>query len=205
MLPPPIIPVTHWPEMIRATAARCIFVPALGRFPVETREMMGLLPVCDINEALLAALAQAPAEVPRHCVAGLFAADPFLDPGAMARALRRAGMAGVANYPTVQLIDGATGHGLAAVGYHARSEFVRLVEMKAGGFEVLAYVASAAAAEEALALGLDQLVLHPGLTPETVARAGLGRIEALAEAAGARLFRHAGFGARAGIGQPVSP
>lgn len=167
---------------------RQIFVPALAGFPASLRELMGVLPVCDVNASLVAALTEGPA--PRHLVAGLFAVDPFLDTREMAARLRRAGLSAVANYPTIQAFDGATGEGLSAVGYHARAELLRLTEFAALGFEALAYVASADAAEEALGLGLPCLVLHPG--PGSALSEGVRkRIAAMASAAGAAVLQHA--------------
>lgn len=179
--------LTALPGARRRRGERQVFVPALDRFPAALRELMGVLPVCDINASLMAALAHR--AMPRHLVAGLFAVDPFLDVRELATALRRAGLSEVANYPTVQLLDGATGDGLAAVGYHARAEFMRLKEFMAAGFEALAYVASPHAAEEALALGLTRIVVHPGLQPG-MTRASLARITALAREAAAELLLH---------------
>ncbi len=190
MADPSVTLFTRLPPPVPAATGRAVFVPAIDRFPPPLHELMGLLPVCDINGALIAALAAAPAPLPSHVVAGLFAADPFLDTGELTAALRRAGLAAVANYPTVQLLDGATGQGLAAVGYHAGSEFVRLRELAAAGFEALAYVTSPQAAEEALACGLSTLVLHPGPAGGAQSRAGAARIRAIADRAGARMLRH---------------
>ena len=190
MADPSVTLFTRLPPPVPAAEDRALFVPALDRFPPPLRALMGLLPVCDINGALIAALAHAPAPVPAHVVAGLFAADPFLDTGELTAVLRRSGLAAVANYPTLQLLDGATGQGLAAVGYHARSEFVRLQELAAAGFEALAYVTSPQAAEEALACGLSAIVLHPGPAGGAPPRAAATRIRAIADRAGARILRH---------------
>ncbi|BBK33516.1 phosphoenolpyruvate hydrolase-like protein [Stella humosa] len=180
---------TRLPAPASAAGDRPLFVPALDRFPPRLRALMGLLPVCDINGGLLAALAGQRAPHPEPVVAGLFAADPFLDARELAAALRRAGILAVANYPTLQLLDGTTAEGLAAVGYHAQSEFARLQALAEDGFEALAYVTSVQAAEAAIACGLASLVIHPeqGGGP---ARAVAGRIAATAGRAGARILHH---------------
>lgn len=179
--------LTRLPAARPRKGYRQVFVPALDRFPPVSRELMGVLPVCDINAVLMGALARRP--VPRHLVAGIFTVDPFLDIREMVAALQQARLAEVANYPTVQLLDGAAGHGLAAVGYHARAEFMRLREFAARGFGTLAYVASPRAAEEALALGLTRLVVHPGLGPG-MTRASHVRIATLAQDVRAELHLH---------------
>lgn len=179
-------------EVVTSLAAEAagarLLVPALARFAPEARALAGLLPIVDINGALLAALDDVDlggAEgVGREAlVAGVFAADPFLHLGELAGRLLEAGIAQVANYPTLQHVDGAAGRGLAAVGYDMRAEFAVLLELERLGLRPLACVASFAAAECALGMGLGRLAFDPGPSGNAPSL----RLERLASEAGAGL------------------
>ncbi len=180
---------TEWQASPQDGGAR-VFVPALARFPPDLAELMALLPVCDINGELLATLASVGGTAPPDLVAGLFCADPFLDIGEMAPAMGRAGIGQVANYPTIQLIDGAAGTGFDLVGYNLDTELTVLARLKDEGFEPLAYVTSAAAAAATLDRGFRRLVHHPGMAPARGERAAAVRIEQLAAARGSEVLRH---------------
>lgn len=191
----PITVATAWDNLSEPDGAR-VFVPALARFPADLRELMALLPVVDINGGLLAALAEARGEPAPGAVAGLFAVDPFLVRTEMIAALRGAGLRGVANFPTLQLFDGATAAGFGIVGYDLEAELAVLTAFAQAGFEVLAYVTTPAAASQALAAGISSLAYHPGLPPAGDERAALIRIGQIVDEAGATLLRHT---------QPISP
>jgi predicted TIM-barrel enzyme len=147
--------------VVRAGAAG-VFVPALAGFPVAVRDLMALLPVVDINGALFEALPTTPAPT-----VGLLLVDPFLNFTDAVRHLRRAGVITVANYPTVQLLDGEDGRALEAVGLGFDAERAALSRFAQAGFRTLGYAASATAAAGLVAVGVDQLVViaAPGLTP----------------------------------------
>lgn len=181
--------IAGWPSPGADVADR-VFLPALARFPAELRELMGLLPVVDINGGLLAALRAHSGEKAGRTIAGLFATDPFLDRKEMAGALHGAGFARIANFPTVQLFDAGTAAGLAGVGYDLEAELAILQEFAVAGFETVAYVTTPAAAALALERGFMCLAFHPGLSPVRGERATLARIERLTEEAGAELLRH---------------
>jgi predicted TIM-barrel enzyme len=205
---PPIHLVTQWREPSAPHADACVFVPALARFPPGLREIVGLLPVADINGALLEAIARRErCEAVGDLVAGIFAADPFLDLVDLAERLREAGIARIANFPTLQHFDGATAEGLSAVGYDFQAEFAVLKRLAAAGFEPVGYVATVKAAEAALASGLKTLAYHPGPPPvPSSERATLAKIEGLAGEAGAQLLLHTLIAADEVDGdQPISP
>lgn len=179
---------TRLPTAAPSGGGRLLFVPALDRFPPPLRELMGLLPVCDVNGELLAALTTPVAAGLRSMVvAGVFAADPFLDVRELVRVLARAGVERVANYPTVQMLEGATAAELGAVGYHAGQEFARLQAIAAEGLQVAAYVTSAEAARAALDGGIRSLILR---CPAAADGAFAASVLAQATAAGADLARH---------------
>ena len=186
----PVTLATDWSALAGAEGP-ALFVPALARFPAAVRELMALLPVTDINGSLIRTLADAPGQAPGSTVAGLFAVDPFLDPGELRAALRRAGIGRVANYPTVQLFDGATAAGFEVVGYDVRAEFALLRSLADSGLDPVGYVTSPAIARIALDAGCRTLVVHPGLGPGSRLRGSSDQIAELAAESGAALYRHA--------------
>lgn len=207
MVRPRIRLVTHWPEPSDRPVDARVYVPALAPFPPALREIVGLLPVVDINGALLAAISRPDRRDPaRDLVAGIFAADPFLDAIELGERLRSAGVARIANFPTLQHFDGATAEGLSAVGYDLQAELAVLMRFAAAGFEVVGYVATVKAAEAALASGLKALAYHPGPPPLPASeRATLAKIEGLAGVACAQLLVHEPVAEEAGGDQPINP
>jgi predicted TIM-barrel enzyme len=142
-----------------------VFLPALAPFPVTSWPLVALLPVLDINGALVAALAAGRPFRNAAPVAGIFACDPFLRLSDLATTLRAAGISQVVNYPTVQIFEGETAAALAAVNYRAEAEF-RLLQRLAGlGFAPIACATSRPEVDLALGHGLRRILLHPGAAP----------------------------------------
>lgn len=139
-----------------------VFLPALATFAPAHWPLVGLLPVLDINGALLAALEAEERFRTAPPIAGVFASDPFLRAADLAEALLAAGIAEVINYPTIQFFGSDTQAAFASVGYRAEAEFRLLVRLAEHGLAPIACVTSRAAADAALALGLRRLLLHPG-------------------------------------------
>ncbi|MEI6160707.1 MAG: phosphoenolpyruvate hydrolase family protein [Roseococcus sp.] len=158
-------PVAKLEGLRPETRARSIYLPALAPFTPESWPLVGLLPVLDINGALVAALAGRRAFRTAPPVAGVFACDPFLRPADMATALLRVGIRQAVNLPTVQFFDGESAAVLGSVGYKAEAEFRLLLRLEELGVAAMACVTSRAAADLALGLGLRRILLHPGLTP----------------------------------------
>lgn len=141
-----------------------LFLPALAGFEGPDLDLLAMMPVCDVNGALLDALAARepfPAHGPAP-VAGVFLLDPFMRLPELAARLRAAGIRRVANYPTVQVIDGETARALGSVGYSPAQEFEALRELRGEGFEVVGFATGAAAARDLATLGAVMVVLHPG-------------------------------------------
>jgi predicted TIM-barrel enzyme len=141
-----------------------LYLPGLRGLEGPDLDLLAMLPVCDVNGGLLTALASRAPWSPddRAPVAGLFLLDPFLRPPDMAARLRAAGIRRIANYPTIQALDGETARALASVGFSAVQEFEALREFAALGFGVVGFAAGAAAARELAASGAGTVVLHPG-------------------------------------------
>lgn len=145
------------------SAGRRLFVPGLARIAPDMRALAGLMPIVDINGALIDALrASSGHAVGSDLVAGIFAADPFLNLQELGRSLALAGVLTVTNYPTIQHFDGAAGEGLAAVGYDAAAEFAVLKRLESQGFDVIACVTDVRSARLAASKGFQCLAFDPG-------------------------------------------
>lgn len=145
--------------------SRRVYLPALEPFPRETWPLVSMLPVVDINGALVEALARRAPFRAAPPVAGIFACDPFLRPIDLASALARAGIQQAVNLPTVQIFDGETAAVLASVGYRAEAEFRLLLRLAEYGIAPIACATTRATADLALELGFTRILLHPGLVP----------------------------------------
>jgi predicted TIM-barrel enzyme len=149
--------------LTEAARSDTVFLPALATFAPAYWPLVGLLPVLDINGALLAALGAKERFRAAPPIAGVFASDPFLRAADLAEALLEAGIVEVINYPTIQLFGSETQAAFASVGYRAEAEFRLLLRLAERGLAPIACATSCAAADAALALGLRRLLLHPGL------------------------------------------
>ena len=145
-----------------AERARSLFLPALAGAPEGLLDLLALLPVADVNGALLAALAEQgcfpPGEAP---VAAVFCADPFLRVPDMAEALLAAGIRRVANYPSVQVIDGETGRAIAAVGYGPDEELATLLRLREAGLAAVGCAVSPVFAARLAAAGITDIRAVP--------------------------------------------
>ncbi|WP_167858451.1 phosphoenolpyruvate hydrolase family protein [Methylobacterium nonmethylotrophicum] len=146
-----------------AERARTLFVPALAGAPEALFDLLALLPVCDVNGALTACLAAGALGEGPAPVAGLFCVDPFLRVPDLAEALLAAGLRRVANYPSIQAIDGETGRTIAAVGYGPQEEIATLVRLREAGLAPVGCAASAAFAAELAAAGIAPVLAIPAL------------------------------------------
>lgn len=164
---------THWEGRDLSSS---LYLPALRGLEEGDLDLLAMLPVCDVNGDLARSLASGnlwavPGPAP---VAGLFMLDPFLRIADMASALKAAGIQRVANYPTIQVLEGETARGLASVGLGPAQEFEILREFGRRGLAMVGFATGAAAARELAAAGASTVVLHPGPS------AGRGDREAVA-------------------------
>jgi hypothetical protein len=166
-MPRTLFPATSLDRLTPAARADALFVPGLAPFPPALRPLLGLLPVLDVNGALLVDLAARRPFRAAPPIAAVFACDPFLRPADLGLALSRAGIAEVANHPSVQGYGGEAAAALSAVGYRAEAEFRLLAGLAAQGFSPIAVASSEGAVDAALALGLRRVLLQPapGTTP----------------------------------------
>lgn len=141
-----------------------LLAPFMAEIPPAHRELAGVLPVSDVNAAMLEVLRPgAPAPRGGRVIAGLMLVDPFLRLRDMTLALSAAGVTAVANYPTVQLIDGETARVFDSAGAGVAREIAVLAAFAEAGFETVAFAASLDSARAMLRHGPSRLVLHPGL------------------------------------------
>ncbi|WP_249694718.1 phosphoenolpyruvate hydrolase family protein [Stappia sp. WLB 29] len=141
-----------------------LLAPFMDEVAPAHRELAGVLPVGDVNAAMLEVLRPgAPAPRGGRTIAGLMLVDPFLRLRDMTLALSAAGVTAVANYPTVQLIDGETARVFDSAGAGVAREIAVLAAFAEAGFETVAFAASLDSARAMLRHGPSRLVLHPGL------------------------------------------
>lgn len=138
-----------------------ILAPFLTGMAPAHRDFLPLLPVSGVNEATLEALKRGP--IKSRAIAGLLLVDPFLRLRDARLALAEAGISRVANYPTVQLIDGDTARAFDSAKVGAAREVDALAAFGKAGFETVAFAATLPTAQAMLPHGPSMLVLHPGL------------------------------------------
>lgn len=145
------------------TGGPMILAPWLSALPPAQADLLSLLPVLDINGAVFDALEGVqPAPAAPPVIAALFCADPFLRVRDAAALLRAAGITGVANFPTIQVIDGTAARGFDSADLGAAREGEVLARLAAQGLTVTGFVLSAETGLRLLDQGASALVVHPG-------------------------------------------
>ncbi|HYZ63708.1 MAG TPA: phosphoenolpyruvate hydrolase family protein [Acetobacteraceae bacterium] len=156
----PVRLVTRLPDA-PADGEMLILCPFLAGLDPAIAMWLGPLAWHDCNAALLAAL---PASVPSGaCVfAGVFCADPFRSAGDLLGALHAAGVAGVANLPSVSFLDGEFAQTLDALQLGRQRELAFLRGAAQAGFRIAGCAGSPAEAQELAAAGAELLIVHAG-------------------------------------------
>lgn len=148
-----------------------ITAPWLAGLPPEQRDLLSLLPVLDVNGAVFAALQEAPEQQETAAmnsaartgtIAALLCADPFLRVRDAAALLRAAGIDGVANFPTIQVIDGVAARGFESADLGPRREAEVLARFANEGLAVTGFATSAENGLLLMEHGATALVVHPG-------------------------------------------
>lgn len=144
-----------------------IFAPWLADLPEAQRDLLALLPVLDVNGAVLNALKGAHSEIQAMARPGVSAAllcvDPFLRLRDVVALLRSAGIAGVSNFPTIQIIDGVAARGFDSADLGLRREAQMLARFAQEGLSVTGFCTTAENGQRMLDQGASVLVVHPGL------------------------------------------
>ncbi|NYZ13833.1 hypothetical protein HL658_14855 [Azospirillum sp. RWY-5-1] len=157
-----IIPILCVGAELAATTGDRLFCPALAGHPPDCAEYLALLPVQDSNGRLLQALATLTPGSLDGTTVGILAVDPFRPVGPFLSILRRAGVRGVANFPTTALFDGETGEALRSVGLGREREAAFLEQAAASGFAVTGFATDAETARRLRRAGASRIVVHPG-------------------------------------------
>jgi predicted TIM-barrel enzyme/AraC-like DNA-binding protein len=100
----------------------------------------------------------------RPVLFGLNASDPMIDLESYIRGIRDSGLAGIANFPTASLIDGAFGEALAenGMGYDCEVRAIRIAHDI--GLFTLAFVTDEEQTRMMIDAGADIICAHLGLT-----------------------------------------
>jgi predicted TIM-barrel enzyme len=154
------------PPRSRGAGADLIIIYNSGRYRMAGRgSLAGLMPYGDAN-AIVVEMAGEVLPVVRDVpvLAGVCGTDPFRLMPRFLDELAAIGFAGVQNFPTVGLIDGAFRQNLEETGmsYAAEVEMIRLAEQR--GLVTCPYVFNPLQAEQMARVGADVLVPHMGLT-----------------------------------------
>ena len=156
----PIRLVRTWPAPAPDGAWQ-VFCPFLNGVDAATAFWIGGMAWHDANASLLASL-RTPALVAPVTFAGVFCTDPFRREADIFAALRRAGVTGVVNLPSVSFFDGDLSTILASfnLGFARELEFLR--HARDAGFRVALCMTTEAPVAEALATGAELIIAHDG-------------------------------------------
>lgn len=155
-------------EQGRESCLPHIFAPWLAALPAAQRDLLALLPVLDVNGAMFTALNGAEpdaraATARQGVIAALLCVDPFLRVHDVVALLRAAGISGVANFPTVQVIDGVAALGFDSADLGLRREARMLARFADDGLAVTGFATTVENGQRLLDHGAAELVVHPGL------------------------------------------
>lgn len=178
----PVCTVLPTPVPGRESFLQQIFAPWLEGLPVTRRDLLALLPVLDINGAMVTALRDAqtplgggvpdagPVSAQPGVTAALLCVDPFLRVRDLAALLKAAGIIEVTNFPTIQVIDGVAARGFESADLGLQREARILAGFAQEGLAVTGFATTVENGRYLLDHGVTTLVVHPGL-PSTEWRA----------------------------------
>jgi predicted TIM-barrel enzyme len=139
--------------------------------PGETGMLGALEPMGNANEAAALGFPPLPSRcAPCPVAMGVCGTDPFLLPVSAFPAWRKAGLEGIANYPTIGLTDGLFRSDLESSGFGIAQEIDCLRQASEAGFFTLGFVSRPHEAAAFAEAGCDALVVHLGLTPDFAPR-----------------------------------
>jgi len=166
----------------------------------ETVDLLGCLPIANVNSQLVDYLASQ--EQRRHTIefACVFAADPFYDPGQMIDDLGAANISGIANLPSLGILDGRFAEVMSASGFDFQRELQCLEFAKRNGLRTSAFIWNEQQGTASLQARVDQVIVHPGgflrqaTAPKAAAAATVALVKKLKDRAAGEtpvlLYRH---------------
>jgi predicted TIM-barrel enzyme len=137
-----------------------------GRYRMAGRgSLAGLMPYGNANE-IVKEMAREVLPVTKHTpvLAGVCGTDPFVFMDQFLGELKAMGFAGIQNFPTVGLIDGAFRANLEETGMSYAQEVEMIRKARELGLLTTPYVFSADNARDMTRAGADIIVCHMGLT-----------------------------------------
>lgn len=137
-----------------------LLAPHLAGLKADLGDLVGILPIGSSNQTLLDRLG-VPAPLPAY--AAVLPTDPFLGGDTLFRELAVRGVTGVVNFPTTGLAQGEFRRALEAAGLAHAQELAVLGRAASFGLASMATVFSYDQAIQAMANGISQLLLHPGV------------------------------------------
>jgi predicted TIM-barrel enzyme len=178
----------------------CFLLPAMVGLGPETVDLLGCLPITNVNGLLIDYLATPGARPKSIDFACVFGADPFYDAAQLVEDLRTANISGIANLPSLGILEGRFAEVMSASGFDYQRELQCLEFAKRQGLQVSAFVWNEQQGAASLQAHADQLVVHPGgllrraLTRSQAARAAFDLIRKLQQQSGGEipilLYRH---------------
>jgi len=149
-----------------AAAVDFIVIYNAGRYRMAGRgSMAGMMPYGNANDIVLE-MADEILPVVAHTpvLAGICGTDPFRNIPRLLQTVKDLGFAGIQNFPTVCLLDGATRDDLEDTGYGFQKEVDMVALAGELGLVTATYVRTDEEAAAMADAGADVLVAHVGLT-----------------------------------------
>jgi len=138
------------------TQIRHIYCPSLVGLSARLADAAFLIPRMDQNK-------QATDNNGYGHWAATVAADPFGSTSSYFSALREANYTGVVNWPSSILLEGHTQQQMSTIPATPSAEYAYLAMAQRNGFETLGFILTPDHASAALAAGIKDLILHPGI------------------------------------------
>ncbi|KAJ5281333.1 hypothetical protein N7478_006705 [Penicillium angulare] len=153
-------------KAVEAGGADLILIYNSGRFRMAGHgSLAGLMPYSDANKVVVE-MAQEVLPVVQNApvLAGVCGTDPFREMPSFLAELKRLGLVGVQNFPTVGLIDGQFRQNLEETGMGYDREVEMIAEAHRQDLVTTPYVFSKEDAIKMARAGADVVVAHAGLT-----------------------------------------
>lgn len=150
----------EWPNE-RVDPGTAVYCPAFAGLPEHVAPWLSILPIHDANAKLLAAIAKPDfaATATRPGFAGLCLVDPFRKPERLFQSVLEAGIAGVANLPTVASFSGPILYGLEELSSGFDRELALLELAKSRGLRIAGVGADLEQAEKLRRIGCEFVVM----------------------------------------------
>lgn len=137
--------------------------PAFTGLPAETAPQLAVLPIRNINQALLDHIKGQTHRGVGRLYAGVFAVDPLQRTNVILGKLRKSGITGVANFPTISVFTDAFSNIISKLGLGFRRELSFISDAVSEGFTATGCVMTSQQGEMMLDAGASMVVFHYGV------------------------------------------